>query len=82
MKLAAIDSIGELVGLFVSAVGTMLFTLGGFLVDQAGIQNVLTGNLTVGVWELWMGTIALVVGVYLFGYQQLWPRLKTLRDSF
>jgi hypothetical protein len=78
MKDIGIDSIVEGLTLGGSALGTMLFTMFGVLTEQAGLQNVFSGHVAIGAWELWMGTLALVVGLYLFGYQQFWVRLQIL----
>lgn len=71
----------ELLEIIGSAIGTVVFTLGGFLVEQAGLQNVLTGQTTLGVWEAGIGILFLFIGTYMFGYQELWPRLQVLARS-
>lgn len=81
MALLVYESIGELLGLIGSAIGSVLLTIGGALVEQAAVQNVLAGQLVLGAWEAWVGTLALTVGLYLLGYQECWPRLQRLRHS-
>lgn len=78
MKLAVSESFQTLVELTVSALGTVIFTGVGLVVEQTAVADVLRGQIAVGVWEGWMGAIALVVGIYLLGYRELWPRLQTL----
>lgn len=78
LAMTTIESGIDLVSLLVSAIGTVGFTISGVLVDHAGIQHIATGNPTLVVWELWMGTLAVVVGVYLFGYRQFIQRAKAL----
>lgn len=68
--------VGEGLIMLASAVGSLLFTIGGFLVEQAGIHNVATGLTTIGLWETGMGALLLFVDVYLLGYQQCWYRLR------
>ena len=68
--------VGEVLIMLASAVGATLFTIGGFLVEQAGINNVASGFTTIGLWETGIGALMLFVGVYLFGYQQCWYRLQ------
>ena len=46
-------------------------TIAGLVVEQAAVANVLSGNAAVGLWEVWMGGVALFVGVYLLGYRRL-----------
>lgn len=75
MNQIEIESVIEALALVGSAVGTLLLAIIGFLTEQAGLQNVLSGHITVGAWELWMGTLAIVAGVYLVGYRQFWRRL-------
>jgi lipopolysaccharide export LptBFGC system permease protein LptF len=68
-------NIVELIDLIGSALGAVLFTFGGFLVEQAGISNVAAGATTIGLWEAGMGALLLFVGLYLFGYERIWARV-------
>lgn len=45
-------------------------TIAGLVVEQAAVANVLSGNAALGLWEVWMGGVALFVGVYLLGYRR------------
>ena len=76
MKALAFESLVDVLALIGAAIGTSVLTIAGVLTEQAGVQNVLAGDVLVGGWELWMGTLALFVGVYLLGYQQFWRRLR------
>lgn len=78
MKPVVTESISELIALVGSAIGTAVFTIGGMLTEHAALQNVLTGHIVLGAWEAWMGTLALIVGLYLLGYREFWPRLQQL----
>ena len=69
----------DMVYAILSAVGAVLFTVAGVLVDQAGLHNVVAGATAQGAWELWMGTLALFVGLYLLGYQTAWSSISGLR---
>jgi hypothetical protein len=71
----------ELLEVIASALGTIVFTLGGFLVEQDGLQHYVLGQTTVGAWEIGMGLLFLVIGTYLLGYQEFWPRLRALRQA-
>jgi len=77
----ALESIGELLGLVVPAVGTLGFTIAGTVAEQAALQNLLSGHVVLGAWEAGMGAIALIAGVWILGYQKLRPRLRQLRGS-
>ncbi|HKL29503.1 MAG TPA: hypothetical protein VJ898_09590 [Natrialbaceae archaeon] len=81
MSLLAIESLGELLALVVSAVGTLAFTAVGTIAEQAALQNLLSGQVVLGAWEAGMGAIALVVGVWILGYGKLWPRIAESRQS-
>jgi len=70
---------GGLVFALASAGAAVAFTLVGAVVDWVGLNNVLVGVTTQGVWELWMGTLALFVGLYLFGYRTALPALAARR---
>ncbi|MFP4530190.1 MAG: hypothetical protein ACLFNC_02750 [Halodesulfurarchaeum sp.] len=67
--------LGKTVTLLLMAIGTVAFTALGLLGEQAGITNVLAGDLALGAWELFIGSWALFVGVYLLGLRQLVPRI-------
>ncbi|MDZ7850376.1 MAG: hypothetical protein U5K70_06045 [Halodesulfurarchaeum sp.] len=66
---------GKTVTLLLMAIGTVAFTVLGLLGEQAGISNVVAGDLALGAWELFIGSWALFVGVYLLGFRQLVPRV-------
>lgn len=71
-------TVAELLALLLSALGSGVFTLGGLLVERAGIADVLAGQSAFGIWEVYMGTLALFVGLYLLGYGTAWPRLRAV----
>jgi hypothetical protein len=79
MKLPAFESVGELLLLFGSAIGSALLTAVGVVAEHAGAQNVLAGNTVLGVWELFVGAAVLYFGLYLLGYHGFWHRLQRLR---
>lgn len=81
MRELASEMSGELLEVIGSALGAVVFTLGGFLAEQEGLQNVLVGQTTLGAWEVGMGMLLLFIGTYMLGYQEFWPRLRALRRS-
>lgn len=81
MKLLVYESVTELLALLGSAIGAAILTFTGILTEHAGIQNVLTGQVTLGAWEAWMGTLALFAGLYLLGYREFWSRFQQLRQG-
>lgn len=72
------DVLGELLSLVAAAVGTVAFTGLGLLGEQAGWAAIMAGDLTLGGWEVFIGTWALVVGIYLLGVKQTMPRVRAL----
>lgn len=76
MQNVAFELLAELVEIIVVGGGTMLFTGIGILGEQAGLADVLSGDPTLGAWELYIGTWALFVGLYLLGAKQVLPRLR------
>lgn len=72
------DLVGEVLSFLAMVLGTIAFTGIGLLGEQAGVANVLAGDLTIGAWELFVGTWALVFGVYLLGFKQVLPRMQRL----
>lgn len=77
----AYGPLGELLGFVVTAVGSAFFTVAGLLAEQAALTNLLAGQSVFGLWELYMGALALVVGVYVLGYESAWHQLQALRQS-
>ncbi|MFB6134494.1 MAG: hypothetical protein ABEJ55_05855 [Halanaeroarchaeum sp.] len=63
----------------VSLVASGALTVGGVLTEEAAVSNVLAGHLPLGLWEGWMGAVALFVGVYLLGYRRLYRSIRTAR---
>jgi hypothetical protein len=61
----------ELAGLVLSLLAAGLLTVVGALTESAGLANLLAGQSMLGLWELWMGAIALYAGVYMLGYKRL-----------
>lgn len=65
------ESLAELLGLLFSILAAGVLTTVGALTESAGIANLLAGHSTMGLWELWMGAIALYAGIYMLGYQRV-----------
>lgn len=65
----------DLIALIVAALGSLLFTGAGLVLERAGIVALLGGQTTLGLWELAMGGIFIGVGLYVIGYNELWPRI-------
>lgn len=48
------------------------------LLERDGLINLANGQLTLGAWEVLMGSLGLFVGLYLLGYRECWPRAGRL----
>jgi len=71
MNGAVSESLVELLGLALSAVAAGVLTVVGALIENAGVADLLAGQSLFGLWELWMGALALYAGVYLLGYERV-----------
>ena len=74
-----IDVIADVLHTVASAAGAILFTVVGAVVDGNGLRALMAGSTAQGAWELWMGTLAIFVGIYLLGYRTVLPAI-TGRD--
>jgi hypothetical protein len=72
------DGLLELLAILAAGVGAVVLTGLGVLAEQAGLQNLALGNLSVGAWETAIGAVVLFAGIYLLGYGQFWQRLRLL----
>lgn len=69
-----LDIAVTVVALFASAVVTGIGVLG----ERAGLESVLAGQMALGAWELYMGSAAIAIGVYLIGLRHALPRVRSL----
>lgn len=69
-------SVVEFVELLGWTIGTGVFSITGFRLEEFAIAAVAAGELAIGAWYLWVGIIALYVGTYLMGYNELLPRIR------
>lgn len=81
MKVLLTESVGEIVILLATTIASFGFTLLGMVAELAALQNVFSGHTVVGVWEAGIGILALLVGIYLLGYRELWSRVQRLRTE-
>lgn len=49
----------------------------GLLGESAGVSNLLAGDLAVGLWEVFVGALALYVGLYLIGVKEFLGTLSS-----
>lgn len=75
------DVAAELVSVVVFSAGAGVLTAAGVLSERAGLTSLAGGQTALGLWYLYVGTLALFVGLYLLGYREVWPRLRGLRRT-
>lgn len=76
MRELVADAAAELVSVVLYAALAGLLTAAGLLGEQAGLANLATGRFALGLWDAYMGGLALYAGLYLLGYRTAWPRLR------
>ncbi len=59
----------------------VLLTAAGVFSEHIGLETVATSGDTIGLWYVYVGFVALYVGVYLVGYDRLLPRLQQRLQS-
>ena len=79
MREFGIDLLVDVLVTLASVVGAVGLTAVGVFVDRAGLSNLLAGAMAQGAWELWMGSLAIFVGLYLLGYRTALPALTGRR---
>ncbi len=76
MKDIIYEPIGEMLAIAVYGLVVGVLTVVGLFAELAGVSNLLAGQMALGAWEVWMGSLGLYAGVYLVGYHELRPRLQ------
>lgn len=74
-------SAAELVEVVAWALGTGLFSITGLRLEEFAIGALTAGQFTMAAWYLGVGCIALYVGTYLMGYNELLPRIRNRGTS-
>ena len=72
------DLVAELVAVVLFSIGAGVLAVTGVLAELAGVSNLATGHVALGAWELYMGGLALFVGLYLLGYREVVQRVRRL----
>lgn len=73
------SSIAEFADAILSLLASGALTVGGLLTEGAAVTNLFAGQLPLGLWEGWMGAVALYVGIYLIGYRRLYRSIRPTR---
>jgi len=69
----------DLVELLLVAAGSVVVSGAGLVMESRAVEALFGGNLPLGAWLLFMGAVALYLGVYLLGYGRFRSRLGGLR---
>lgn len=72
------DVVAELVAIVVLSTGAAVLAVAGVFFEQAGVTNLATGQVALGAWYVYMGSLALFAGAYLLGYREIVPRVQAL----
>lgn len=79
MHEVALDLAAELITVLgLGVVGSILGLL-GFSMETLGLTSLTSGELVIGLWYLYMGSLALFVAVYLIGFRELPGRIDSIR---
>lgn len=79
VKDLAIDHFAELLDLAAYGLASLLVSGLGIGIERDAVVNLLAGAPMLGLWELFMGAIAIYVGVYLLAFGEVRPRLAAIR---
>lgn len=79
MKEVLLDLVTELLAFVALGVVGSVLGLAGFLMEDLAFANLLTGATVIGLWYLYMGSLALFVAVYLIGVRELPARIESIR---
>lgn len=79
MQDVALNLAAELIAFVgLGIVGSVLGLL-GFSMETLGLTSLTSGELIIGLWYLYMGSLALFVAVYLIGVRELPARVDAIR---
>lgn len=60
---------------------TAVLTSLGLAAEWSGISGLAAGQVAVGLWYVYMGSVALYLGLYGLGYRKLWHRVGPGRPA-
>jgi len=76
MSNVAIESIFDVLAVIVEVVAVVLLTVLGASAELTGLERLATGVDPMVAWYVWVGALALYVGVYELGYRRILRRLR------
>lgn len=80
MQAVLLDVAAEVVSLVAWGVVGGALGLAGFLMEDIALTNLLSGDAVLGLWYLYMGTLALYAGIYLIGVRTMPRQVAAVRD--
>lgn len=78
MQEVVIDLSAEVVSIILLGVAGSILGVAGFLMENLAFTNLFSGVTVIGLWYLYMGTLALYVAVYLIGFRELPARIASV----
>jgi hypothetical protein len=74
------ETVPELGAILFFAVGSSALSTLGVYLEELAIETLAAGQTTLGLWFAGFGLVAFYFGLYLFGYTELLPRVRTYLD--
>lgn len=81
MEEILMDAAAELISFVVYGILAAVFGYAGFVWEEVGISSLLSGDMVMGLWYVYMGSLALYVGIYLIGYREIPARILALQTK-
>lgn len=75
------ESISELAAILFFAFGTSALSTLGVYLEELAAETFAAGEVMLGLWFAGFGLMAFYFGLYLFGYGELLPRIRTILGS-
>lgn len=79
MQDVTLDLAAELIAFLGFGIAGSVLGLLGFSMETLGVTSLSSGELAIGLWYLYMGSLALFVAVYLIGVRELPERIDSIR---
>lgn len=75
MRDVAFETLAELLTVAVELLAAVVLTIVGLAAEAAGVTRLGAGLDALTLWYVFVGGLALYVGVYMLGYRTLLPQL-------
>lgn len=81
MEEMLLEAAAGLISFILYGVLAGVFGYTGFVLEEVGLTSLLSGDMVLGLWYLYMGSLALYVAIYLIGFPELPHRVSGLRAT-